>query len=149
MHLSPLCRLAVLFTCWLLLTGRAAVLSGRSVQLGHAAWASYTFYICLYIWQHIHVTASYMFYMLRQCETHLRQLSVCICRSWRQALAEDQPFLKHIMVTIDARAPLRGSQLLCECCRGMSVIVQQARHRQTPIPRVIHRVCCNHAFTND
>lgn len=62
-----------------------------------------------------------------------------VCRSWRQIISSDQHFLKSIQVNINPKAPLQGSQLLCECCRGMSIMVQQARHRQLPLPRVIHK----------
>ena len=55
-------------------------------------------------------------------------------------MTADQNFLKGIICSINAKAPLRGSQLLCDCCRGMSLMVQQARHRQLPVPRVIHKV---------
>ena len=72
----------------------------------------------------------------------LQCLRACdIYRSWRQAIVADQAFLKGIRVSINAKAPLRGSQLLCECCRGLSLMVQQTRHRQIPVPRVLHKVC--------
>ena len=70
-----------------------------------------------------------------------------VCSSWRQIISSDQHFLKSIHVNINPKAPLQGSQLVCECCRGMSIMVQQARHRQLPLPRVIHKVCNQAAIT--
>ncbi|DBA79070.1 TPA: hypothetical protein ACH3X1_008925 [Trebouxia sp. C0004] len=62
-----------------------------------------------------------------------------VCHSWRRVITSDQQFLKGIAVSVNPKAPLRGNQPLCECCRGMSVMVQQARHRQLPLPRVIDK----------
>jgi len=63
-----------------------------------------------------------------------------VCSSWRRVITSDQQFLKGIAVSVNPKAPLRGNQPLCECCRGMSVMVQQARHRQLPLPRVVDKV---------
>ncbi|DBB12840.1 TPA: hypothetical protein ACH3X3_005602 [Trebouxia sp. C0006] len=62
-----------------------------------------------------------------------------VCHSWRRVITSDQHFLKGIAVSVNPKAPLRGNQPLCECCRGMSVMVQQARHRQLPLPRVVDK----------
>lgn len=64
----------------------------------------------------------------------------CVCSSWRRVITSDQQFLKGIAVSVNPKAALRGNQPLCECCRGMSVMVQQARHRQLPLPRVVDKV---------
>ncbi|KAL0034572.1 hypothetical protein WJX79_008881 [Trebouxia sp. C0005] len=62
-----------------------------------------------------------------------------VCHSWRRVITSDQHFLKGVAVNVNPKAPLRGNQPLCECCRGMSVMVQQARHRQLPLPRVVDK----------
>lgn len=67
-------------------------------------------------------------------------MCICVCSSWRRVITSDQHFLKGIAVSVNPKAPLRGNQPLCECCRGMSVMVQQARHRQLPLPRVVDKV---------
>ena len=67
-------------------------------------------------------------------------LCICVYSSWRRVITSDQHFFKSIAVSVNPKAPLRGNQPLCECCRGMSVMVQQARHRQLPLPRVIDKV---------
>ncbi len=67
-------------------------------------------------------------------------MCIRVCSSWRRVITSDQQFLKSIAVSVNPKAPLRGNQPLCECCRGMCVMVQQARRQQLPLPKVVDKV---------